>query len=139
MTKSKVTLGMLFVLVLSLLVASCSAPAPATKAPTYYPQILVSPSSGVAAAPIKIAGSGFAPKEEVRLTMLVLGVVCNLGTANVANAKIMTNDDGAFTATSNVPAGGLEEGQAYTIRAEGVTSGVKATFPFEVIKPPAKK
>lgn len=136
--KGKVILsGVIGMVILSFLLASCAKPAAPAKPQFSAAQIVISPNSGPPTTKIAVTGSGFAPKEEVQLTMTVLGVDAAIGTEK---GKIMSNADGAFVVNAAMiegGPGGIETNTVYTIRAQGMTSGAKATYPFIVI--PKKK
>jgi hypothetical protein len=105
------------------------APAPAT-GEALSPEILVTPANGPLKQKIVVTGSGFAPGENVRLSIIVAGVKTSFGERK-AGTVIPTNAEGAFRCAAQLPGGLLEVG-VHTITGEGMTSGAQATFPFEL-------
>ncbi|MDI6726481.1 MAG: hypothetical protein QMD32_05915 [Smithellaceae bacterium] len=91
--------------------------------------LAIEPSSGKAAAAIKIKGSGFLPAEEVDIIMQVGDVYHGLGTEK--SDAVVANNNGAFDVVSGIPV--RTPPGIYKIEATG-NKGSVATFSLEVLR-----
>lgn len=115
-------------LLVSVLACAPAPVPPAPPAPTErVATLLVSPTSGKAAAIITIGGTGFLPGEEVEIVLVVGDIRHGLGTEKAD--KIIANSFGGFRVVSGIPVG--TRPGTYTIKATG-NMGSVGTFTIEV-------
>lgn len=123
------TVALICCLLLAFIAACAPAPAPPPpSAPTErVATLLVSPTSGKAAAIITIGGTGFLSGEEIEIVLAVGELRHGLGTEK--EEKIIANEYGAFRVVSGIPV--KTSPGTYTIKATG-NKGSIGTCSIEV-------
>jgi hypothetical protein len=118
-------LALSFVLLVSF---ACAGAQTAAKNPATNSTVTVTPASGAKGSVISIAGAGFQTGEEIDI-VLIMGPGQRVGLGTVKVDAIVADQNGAFTAESNIPSWATPG--TYDIEVEG-SSGSEAKTKVEV-------
>jgi hypothetical protein len=114
-----------FVLLMSF---ACAGAQTAAKNPATSSTVTVTPESGAKGSDILITGAGFQTGEEIDI-ILIMGPGQRVGLGTVKVDAIVADQNGAFTAESNIPSWATPG--IYDIEVEG-SSGSEAKTKVEV-------
>jgi hypothetical protein len=107
---------------------ACAGGQTAAKKPATSSTVTVTPESGAKGSEISIAGAGFRTGEEIDI-ILIMGPGQRVGLGTVKVDAIVADQNGAFTAVSNIPSWATPG--TYDIEVEG-SSGSEAKTKVEV-------